>query len=56
MADPKKKQDALHVEPQTEDLADATKHLCDAAPDQEKCEAFVERLGEASANIKPKNT
>ena len=55
MTDSNKKSDELHVEPQTQDPSDGTKHMCDAAPDKEKCEEFVERLGEASANIKPKD-
>ena len=29
--------------------------MCDAAPDKEKCQEFVERLGEASNNIDPKS-
>ncbi|MEP3477757.1 MAG: hypothetical protein ABJZ55_00775 [Fuerstiella sp.] len=54
MSDASKKPSPLHVESQTENPADGTKNLCDSAPDKEKCEAFVERLAEASANIKPK--
>ena len=38
-------------EPQSKtDLKDI---LCDSAPNQDACEAFVERLQEANDNIKP---
>ncbi len=47
------KDDGMHFEAKPQDQAGAD-HLCDSAPDKEKCEEFVSRLDEASGNIDPK--
>lgn len=35
---------------------DAIHSICQSAPDQRKCEEFVERLDEAANNIDPRQT
>ncbi len=50
-----KKDEGLHVDTSAQADGDGTAGMCDAAPDKEKCQEFVERLGDASNNIDPKS-
>lgn len=53
--DKDKKDEGLHVDTTAQDSSAGAGSMCDAAPDKEKCQEFVERLGEASNNIDPKS-
>lgn len=44
---------AVRSDNNTQSKIDLKKVLCDSAPNQEACEAFVERLQEANDNINP---
>ena len=41
----------LHITPTRSSEADHKEQLCSTAPDREKCEAYLDRLTEASNNI-----
>jgi hypothetical protein len=45
----------LHIDTTAQNTSDGTAGMCDAAPDKEKCQEFVERLHEASNNIDRKS-
>lgn len=55
MTEPEKQADPIHVETHASNPEKAAEHMCDSAPDKEKCQEFVERLGEASTNIDAKD-
>ena len=50
-----KKDEGLHFETSKEKSSDGAQSMCDAAPDKEKCQEFVERLDGAANNIDPKS-
>ncbi len=50
-----KKDEGMHIETSREKSSDGAQSMCDAAPDKEKCQEFVERLDGAANNIDRKS-